>query len=193
MAGATGCLRARPMGSPRVMPAAAIVGVGRRFIRVEEHVALRWTCYAEVDANTRQAPGCPRAGEQVNLHLPLLRAIFRKRLGNVRRLESGQPSTADRNLRMDIVVWGGGLRDAPDRSTEVNPHCWMFAIHTHKGRYTCEEAVMTTMNQLPLHPRRTIIGPTLVRHMCHSTNGASGGKLWAPRGRNSTSRQKAWW
>ena len=40
-AGVTACLRARPTDSLRIMPAAEFVRVGRRLIRVEEHVALR--------------------------------------------------------------------------------------------------------------------------------------------------------
>ena len=37
-AGAIACLRARPTGSPRVIPAADFVGIRRRFIGIEEFV-----------------------------------------------------------------------------------------------------------------------------------------------------------
>ncbi|CAN0469103.1 unnamed protein product, partial [Laminaria digitata] len=43
-AGATACLRARPTDSLRVIPAAEFVGMGRRFMGIEEHVAVRCPC-----------------------------------------------------------------------------------------------------------------------------------------------------
>ena len=43
-AGATTCLRTRPTLSFRVVPAAEFVGIGRRFIAIEEHVAMRCSC-----------------------------------------------------------------------------------------------------------------------------------------------------
>ena len=59
----------------------------------------------------------PRAGAQVNQHHPLLHAISRtlNRLGILHQAESGEPSTADMFLRMDIAIRRGGLRDAPNR------------------------------------------------------------------------------
>ena len=45
-------------------------------------------------------------------------------------------------------------------------------MQTRKRRYTCEEAVLITMDQLPLPPGRAIVNTTLVRDMCPSTNGA---------------------
>ena len=40
-AGAAACLRASPTYSRRVIPATEFVGLARRFIRFEEHVAMR--------------------------------------------------------------------------------------------------------------------------------------------------------
>ena len=40
-----------------------------------------------------------------------------------------------------------------------------------KRRYTCEEAVVVTMDQLPVPPRFTSANTTLVRDMCPLTNG----------------------
>ena len=46
-------------------------------------------------------------------------------------------------------------------------------LQTRKRRYTCEEAVLITMDQLPLPPRRASANTALVRDMCPSTNGAT--------------------
>ena len=83
---------------------------------IEEHVAVECHCCDETDVDTRHALICPRAGAQVNQHQPLLHAISRtlKRLGVPHQLESGEPFTTDRNLRMDIVVRRGGIRNAPN-------------------------------------------------------------------------------
>ena len=94
-----------------------VPGHGKAFHWIEEHVAVRCPCCDAVDVDTRHARICPRAGAQVNQHQPLVHAISRtlKRLGIRHQVESGEPFTADRNLRMDIVVRRGGLRDAPNR------------------------------------------------------------------------------
>ena len=82
---------------------------------IEEHVAVRCRCCDEPDVDTRHAHICPRDGAQVNQHQPLLHAISStvKRLGVPHQVESGEPFTTDRNLRMDIAVRRGGLRNAP--------------------------------------------------------------------------------
>ena len=82
---------------------------------IEEHMVVRYPCCDAIDADTRIALICPIAGAQVNQHQPLLHAISRtlKRLGVPHQLESVEPVTADKNLRMDIVV-RRGLRNAPN-------------------------------------------------------------------------------
>ena len=87
---------------------------GRCFMGIEEHVAVR--CCDATDVDTRHAGICPRDCAQVNQHQPLLHSISRtlKRLRVLHQVQSGEPFTADRNLRMDIVVGGGGLRNAPN-------------------------------------------------------------------------------
>ena len=87
----TVCLRARPTDSFRVIPAAEFVGMGRRFLGIEEHVAARCPCCDAVDVDTRHARICPRSGAQVNQHQSLLHAISRtlKRLGISHQVESG--------------------------------------------------------------------------------------------------------
>ena len=54
-AGATACLRARPIDSLRVIPAAEFVVMGRRFLGIEEHVALRCPCRNAINVDTRHA------------------------------------------------------------------------------------------------------------------------------------------
>ena len=41
-----------------------VVGIGRRFIGIEEHVAVRCPCGDTVDVDTRHTRICPRAGAQ---------------------------------------------------------------------------------------------------------------------------------
>ena len=119
-AGATACLRARPTDSLRVVLAAELVGMGRRFLGIEEYVAIRCPrpCCDAVDVETGHARICPRSGAQVNQHQPLLHAISRtlKRLGISHQADSGEPFTAERDVRMDIVIRRGSLRDAPNRA-----------------------------------------------------------------------------
>ena len=78
---------------------------------------MRFPCCDAVDVDTRHARICPRAGAQVNQYQPLVHAMSRalKRLGIRHQAESGEPFSADRTLRTDIVVRRGGLRDAPNR------------------------------------------------------------------------------
>ena len=57
-----------------------VVGIGRRFMGIEEHVAVRCLCCDATDVDnrpTRICPRaiCPRAGAQVNQHQLLLHAI----------------------------------------------------------------------------------------------------------------------
>ena len=121
--GATACLRVRPTDSFRFIHASQFVGIGRRFMGIEEHAAARCPCCDAVDVDTRHARICPGAVAHVNQHHPLLHAISRtlKRLGVSHQVESGEHFTADRNLRMDIGVRRGGLRDAPNREYREKP------------------------------------------------------------------------
>ena len=107
----------RPTDSLRVIPAAEFVGMGRRFLGIEEHVAVRCPCCNAVNVDTRHARICPRAGAQVIQHERLVHAISRtlKRLGIPHQVESGEPFSAERNLWMDIVIRRGSLRDDPNR------------------------------------------------------------------------------
>ena len=84
---------------------------------IEEHVAVRCPSGDTVDVDTGHARIFIRAGAQLNQHQPLLHAISRtlKRLGVSHQVGSGEPFTAGKSPRMDIVVGRGGLRDAPNR------------------------------------------------------------------------------
>ena len=90
--------------------------MGGSFIGIEEHVAVRCPSCDAVDVDTRYPRLCPRAGAQVNQHQSLLHAIssMLKWLEFLDQVESREPFTADRNLRMDIVTRRGGLRDSPN-------------------------------------------------------------------------------
>ena len=56
---------ARRTYSLRVIPIVEFVGIRRRFMEIEERVAVRWSCYDAVEMGTRHARICPRAGAQV--------------------------------------------------------------------------------------------------------------------------------
>ena len=131
-------------------------------------------CCDAVNVDTRHARMCPRAGAQVNQHQPLLHMITRtlKRLGIPNQVESGEPFTADRNLRMNVAI-SRGFRDAPNGNTETRPSCWTSPMQTSKRRYICEEVVLITMVQPPLPSRRASVNTTFIRDMCPSTNGAT--------------------
>ena len=66
------------------------------------------------DASTQHARLRHRTGAQVNQHQPLVQAISHllKRMSIRHQVESGAPFNANRDLRMDILIERGGLRDA---------------------------------------------------------------------------------
>ena len=112
--GAAAWLRARPADPQRVISAQEFLYAGWRHLGIEEHFSA--TCHAcgAADANTQHARLCHRAGAQLNQHEPLVQAISRllKRMPVSHQVESGAPFNADSDLRMDIVIERGGLRDA---------------------------------------------------------------------------------
>ena len=77
VAGATACLRVRPTDSLLVKPEEVFVDIGRRLTGIEEYVTVRCPCRDTVDMDTRHERICPRAGEQVNPHQPLLHTMSR--------------------------------------------------------------------------------------------------------------------
>ena len=113
----------------------------------------------------------------MNQHQPLLHAISLtlKRLWISHQIESGEPFTADRNLRMDIAVKRSGLRVAPNREYREKSILLVDVSHADPQAqvHTREEAVLTTMDQLPLPPRCASANTTLVRDTCPSTNGVT--------------------
>ena len=107
---------------------------------IEGDVAVRCPCCDATDVGTRLARICPRAGARVNQHQPLLHAISRtlKRLGVPHQVESGEAFTVDINLRMDIVVMRGRLRNAPnpeyrDKSILVDVTDSQAQVHLRAG------------------------------------------------------------
>ena len=106
-------LRTRPVDAQRVIPAQEFLYAGRQHLGIEEHLAATCPACGAADANTRHARLCHRAGAQVNQHQPLVHATsrFLKRTSVRHQVESGAPFNADRDLRMDIVIERGGLRE----------------------------------------------------------------------------------
>ena len=89
----------------------------------------------------------------MNQHQPLLHAISGtlKRLGIPHQVESGEPFTGERNLRIDIVIRRGSLRDAPnleyrDKSVLLDvPHADPQAqVHLRGGSADHDESAAST-------------------------------------------------
>ena len=142
---------------------------------IEEHVALRCPCCDATDVDTRHARICTTAGAQVNQHQPLFHATSRilKRLGVPHQVESGEPFTADRNLRMDIVVRKGGLRNAPNPEYRDKSILVGVAHAKPQAQVNLQAgSALIMMDQLPLLVRRASANTTLDRDMSPSTNGA---------------------
>ena len=141
---------------------------------IEEHVVVECPCCDATDVDTRHALICPTAGAQVNQHQPLLHAISHtlKRLGVPHQLESGEPFTVNRNLRMDIVVRRGGRLNAPtpeyrDKTilvdvTHADPQAQVYLRAGSAGHD----------GSAPLLPECASANTTLDRDMCPSTSGA---------------------
>ena len=112
--GATALIRARPVESARTIPASEFVTAGKRFLGIAEFLAARCPCCGKAEVNTRHARLCHRSGAHSNQHQPLVHALSRtlKSMSIRHQVESGAPFHANRDLRMDIVIEAGGLRDA---------------------------------------------------------------------------------
>ena len=91
------------MDPVRIIPASEFVSIGRHLLGMEEPLAARGLCCEATDVNTRHVPTCHR--------VHALSRTF-KRLSTRHKVESGAPFNDDKNLRMDIVIERGGLRDA---------------------------------------------------------------------------------
>ena len=75
---------------------------------------MRCPCCGEAEVNTRHARLCHRSGAQVNQHQFLVHALSHilKSMSIHHQVESRAPFHADRDLRTDIVIEAGELRDA---------------------------------------------------------------------------------
>ena len=151
--GALACLRAQPSDARLVIPADEFVRMERRFLGIEPYVAPTCPCCGTQDADTRHARICPRAGAQVNQHQPLIHALSRElRRHRIRHVvEDGSPFTRDRNLRMDITVVAGELRNASNGAyihkgllvdgTFADPQA---ALHLRQGSATVDGSTAAT-------------------------------------------------
>ena len=86
---------------------------------------------------------------------------------------------------MGITLRRGGLRDAPNRECrDINPSRWTLHVQTHKHRYTREEVVLSTMDQLPLPPGAQASTPRpFGTRVPNAATNLSDGTLRAPPGR----------
>ena len=89
-----------------------------------------------VDVDIRHAQICPRAAVQMNQDQLSLHAIVRtwKQLEILHQVESGELFTADRNLRMDIVIRRGGFWDAPNREYRDRSPSSSLTLHPSASR-----------------------------------------------------------
>ena len=155
---ATVCFRAQPTDLLRAIPATAFVGIGTCFINIGQHVAVRCPFYDSSDVDTRHERVCPRAGAQVKRHQQLFDTISRnvEGLGVSNQVKSGEPFSADRNLRINILV-RRGLRNAP-KPDNMDKRIILDRAHAdRKHRYTCKQAAIIVMDLLPLPPRRASV------------------------------------
>ena len=81
---------------------------------MEGLLAMRYPCCGAMNADTRHTRLCHRSRAQANQYQPLVHALSRplKRMTIHHQVESRAPFNADRDVRMDIVIERGGLRDA---------------------------------------------------------------------------------
>ena len=164
---------------------------------IEEHVAVRcapgtvqpmWT--PDTQASIPEPRIYLRAGAQVNQDQPLLNAISRtlKRLGVPHQVERGEPFTADRNPRMDIVV-RGGLRNAPNpeyrgKSILVNlTHADPQAqVHLRAGSADHDRPAASS-SEVRKRQHYARPGHASFDKRRHKVTTLRGGKFWASRGR----------
>ena len=109
--GATAFLRASPVDSSRVIPATEFMQDAAFW---GWRSSWRRGAPAAVRRTTRRARLCHRSGAQVNQHQPLVHSLSRsvKRTAIHHHVESGAPFKRNKDLRMDIIIEKGGLRDA---------------------------------------------------------------------------------
>ena len=184
-------LRARPTDSLRFISAAEFEGMGRRLLRIEEHVAVRCPCCDAIDVGTRHARICPRSRAQVNQHQTLLHELSRtlKRLRISHQVERSEAFTPERNLPMDVVIRRGSCRGAPNteyRETsvllDVTRADSQATVHLRGGCAEHDASAASTFEARKTPTLRSS-GTRVLERTESQTYHPSGGKLWAPRGR----------
>ena len=183
---ATASLRARPVNSARTIPASEFVTTEKRFLRIEEFLAAGCPCCGEAEVTSRHARLCHRSGAQVNQHQPLVHVLSRtlKSMSIRHQVESGALFHADRDLRMDIVIEAGGLRDATaseyrDKSvlldvTYADPQA---GVHMRAGSADRNGSLSAASTSEALRSS----GTGVFRRTQLATRHPRGGKLWVPR------------
>ena len=160
--------------------------MGRRFLGIEEHVAVRCPCCDAVDVDTRHVRICPRSGAQMNQHRPLLHAI-----SHVEAARNFTPSdeSANRSLRKGTCGWTGSLRDAPNREyrdksilLDVAHEDSQAQVHLRGGSVDHDGSAAST-SEARKHQTLRSSGTCAFRRTEPQTCHFNGGKLWVPRDR----------
>ena len=164
---------------------------GRHFIEIDEHVAV----VALLRCSRRGHPARTKLSQSRGTGEPAPTTSSRdfphvKRLGIPHHVESGEPFTADRNLRMDVVIRRGGLRDAPNSEyreksilldvTHVDSQAEVHlrgSIADHDGSAASSSEACNRQHYAS--PGYACALRRKEQQTCHY----SGGKLWAVRGR----------
>ena len=118
---------------------------------------------------------CHRSGAQVNQHQPLVHALSRtpKRMSIRHQVESGAPFDAERDLRMEIVIEKGGLRDATAAEYR-NKAILLDVTYADPQRWArCVQAALTETGLLLTNLKRASAATTLDRDKCPSTSAAT--------------------
>ena len=136
-------------------------------------VSRLW-CSIHQHVTSRHARVCHRAGTQTNQHKPLGHVTSRslKRMSVRHRVESGAPFNTGRDLREDIVIERGGLRDASASDFQQYIYSSTSPTWTPKRGSTCGSEVLTNMDWLFPLLRRESATTTPVLDMCPSTSAA---------------------
>ena len=179
-------MRAKPVDSSRVILAPEFLYAGRRFLGMEEFLAIRCPCCGATDADTRHARLCHRSGAQVNQHQPLVHAFFRslKRMAITTRWKAELRSTPTGIFEWTSSSRGEASTMLRHRSIETKRYFSTQRMPTRKRRATCVQAVLTGTGWLLPNLRRTSAPTTLNQDKCPSTSAAinSPPSRWKPLG-----------
>ena len=128
---------------------------------------------------------------QKNQHQPLLRAISRalKPPGMPCQVESGEPFTADNNLRVESIVYIGGFRCAPIQEYRNKSILLFFIIADSQaqvyllGSSAGNDGPAASTSKACKRQHIARAGHVSFDERSRKLAKFAGGKLWAPRGK----------